>query len=210
MRVLTYKRTHTGDPDSNGVFGVYDCMGRVRDLNYDAVIGVGGVGAEARSHAIDGKITWVGVHPSKRRGTSTANSIVTFQCFVLFDAGGPLLGALAPSLARRIYAGKVRYLLTGYAPNEQAEAEEIVKWALEATSGVVGEVSKVHKGARVKCVCKPRKRGTATRRLTLRSSGRPTACRPGREALWYMLHLAARAPCRRPPLSSTFGGGDAI
>ena len=43
----------------------------------------------------------------------------------------------------------------------------------------------------------------ATRRcLTLRSSGQPTAWHPGREALWYMLHLAARAPRRRPPLSS--------
>jgi hypothetical protein len=40
------------------------------------------------------------------------------------------------------------------------------------------------------------------RGLTLRSSGRPPASHLGREVLWYMLHLAAKAPCRRPPLSS--------
>lgn len=43
MRILAYKRTHTGDPDANGVFGVNDCMGRVRSLEFDAVIGVGGL-----------------------------------------------------------------------------------------------------------------------------------------------------------------------
>jgi len=38
MRILTYKRTHTGDPSPDGVFGVHDCMGRIRDLSYDAII----------------------------------------------------------------------------------------------------------------------------------------------------------------------------
>jgi len=43
MRILIYKRTHTGDPDLKGRFGIHDCMGRVRDYDYDAVIGVGGI-----------------------------------------------------------------------------------------------------------------------------------------------------------------------
>ncbi len=43
MRILTYKRTHTGDPEANGVIGINDCMGRVRSLAYDAVIGIGGI-----------------------------------------------------------------------------------------------------------------------------------------------------------------------
>ncbi len=29
LRILTYKRTHIGDPDSIGQFGINDCMGRV-------------------------------------------------------------------------------------------------------------------------------------------------------------------------------------
>ncbi len=78
MRILTYKRTHTGDPNASGLFGVSDCMGRVRDLNYDAVIGIGGIGAEPRSYRIDGKITWVGVSPNKSFGPWTS-SVVAFD-----------------------------------------------------------------------------------------------------------------------------------
>jgi hypothetical protein len=29
VRVLVYKRTHNGDPDQFGCFGVHDCMGEV-------------------------------------------------------------------------------------------------------------------------------------------------------------------------------------
>jgi hypothetical protein len=47
VKVLIYKRTHTGDPTPEGVFGLSDCMGRVRAREYEAVIGVGG---QARSH----------------------------------------------------------------------------------------------------------------------------------------------------------------
>ncbi|WP_112487513.1 hypothetical protein [Thiomonas sp. X19] len=53
MRILTYKRTHVGDPDEFGRFGINDCMGRVRGYRYDAVIGVGGTGWEAKSHDIE-------------------------------------------------------------------------------------------------------------------------------------------------------------
>lgn len=45
MRTLIYKRTHSGDPDSeSGVFGNHDCMGSVKGWQYDAVIGIGGIG----------------------------------------------------------------------------------------------------------------------------------------------------------------------
>src|SRR5437867_10741882 len=43
LQILTYKRTHNGDPDVYGCFGIHDCMGSVRDLPFDAVIGVGGI-----------------------------------------------------------------------------------------------------------------------------------------------------------------------
>ena len=57
MRILIYKRTHTGDPDpERGIFGegpdddeVTDCMGKVRGYGFDAVIGVGGFGPEPQS-----------------------------------------------------------------------------------------------------------------------------------------------------------------
>ena len=35
MRVLVYKRTHVGDPDARGRFGIHDCMGQDRSWHYD-------------------------------------------------------------------------------------------------------------------------------------------------------------------------------
>jgi len=60
-RILVYKRTHNGDPNENGEFGCNDCMGTVRDWDFDAVIGVGGISASR--YKMDGKITWIGIHP---------------------------------------------------------------------------------------------------------------------------------------------------
>jgi len=154
MRILTYKRTHTGDPNSDGIFGIADCMGSVRRHRFDAVIGVGGTSAEPRSFAIDGKITWVGVNPRKAEQQGLRGPIVTFEHFVLFDANGPLLSALAPALAKRMYVGKVRYLLGRYSNTEQADAERIVQWAIDATEGVDDAQSKVHCGIAVGCVRK--------------------------------------------------------
>lgn len=42
MRTLVYKRTHNGDPDAEGRFGIHDCMGQVRGYGYEAVIGWAG------------------------------------------------------------------------------------------------------------------------------------------------------------------------
>ena len=151
MRILTYKRTHTGDPNTAGTFGINDCMGSVRSLLYDAVIGVGGIGAEPRDYKIDGKITWVGIYPTKRPGGWRRGPLVNFQRFVLFDAGGPVLSTFAPALSKRLYQGKVRYLLKGYRDVEKAEAEQIIQWAMDATAEVSGEQIKVHKGVRLRC-----------------------------------------------------------
>jgi hypothetical protein len=129
MRILTYKRTHVGDPDAAGRFGVDDRMGRVRILSFDAVIGVGGVGREARSFGIDGKINWVGIGPTKRPQSDRRGDVVTFREFWLLEETGPALEELAPRLARRIYGTRVRFLLTGYSAEEQAEAESILEWA---------------------------------------------------------------------------------
>jgi hypothetical protein len=59
--VLIYKRTHTGDPDSNGIFGIHECMGRVRSYEFDSVIGLGGEGREPVDSKIDKKITYIGI-----------------------------------------------------------------------------------------------------------------------------------------------------
>ncbi len=141
MQILTYKRTHTGDPDDRGIFGVNGCMGMVRAYKYDAVIGVGGIGAEPKGYGIDGKITWVGVNPKVLTGTGEPPQIA-FEYFVLFDALGPELHSLAPNLAQRMYQGKVRYLLKSYSPSEQREADGIVQWAKAALAAGVSTETK--------------------------------------------------------------------
>lgn len=129
MRILTYKRTHVGDPDNFGRFGTNDCMGRVRGYRYDAVIGVGGIGPEAKSHNIARKITWVGVGPKRKYGGSNRRAaIIEFEHFVLFDHAGPLLSSRAPNLAEKIYSGR-RYILDAYSDTEKLEATPIIDWA---------------------------------------------------------------------------------
>jgi len=134
MRILIYKRTHTGDPDGEGNFGCGDCMGVVRGYKYDAVIGVGGIGSEARSENIAGKITWIGIGPRKQWLTADeapgmCGPLVTFKKFSRWDESGQPLIALAPMLARRLYERKARYLLGNLSDVEQREAEEILRLA---------------------------------------------------------------------------------
>lgn len=129
MRILTYKRTHVGDPDNFGRFGINDCMGRVRNFRYDAVIGVGGTGYEPRSHRIDRKINWVGINPKRiSHIPGYRGGIIEFEQFILLENNGPLLEILAPNLARKIYRGG-RYILDAYSETEKAEAVAVIEWA---------------------------------------------------------------------------------
>ncbi len=42
MKVLIYKRTHPNDPRGDGIFGIENCMGRLRNSQkFDAVFGIG-------------------------------------------------------------------------------------------------------------------------------------------------------------------------
>lgn len=130
LRILTYKRTHTGDPDMSGRFGVNDCMRTVRNRRFDAVIGVGGLGMEPRSFGIAGKLTWIGVGPQRSAGLWTSGAdIVSFERFILLDDRGPDLRTIAPNLARRIFDGRVRVLIDSYSEVEYQEAAAILELA---------------------------------------------------------------------------------
>lgn len=128
MRVLVYKRTHNGDPDANGCFGAHDCMGTVRAREFDAVIGVGGIGPEAVSNGIDGQVNWVGIGPHKRPVRGKRGPEVLFDHFLYFGADGPDFRTLAPKLAARMYGENVRSVLCMSAV-EQEEAEGVVRLA---------------------------------------------------------------------------------
>ena len=110
-------------------------MGRVRDFEYDAVIGVGGDGPEPRANDIARKITWVGIHPKWLPGTFDGQAtLVEFKHFVLLDSEGPSLESLAPHLAQRMYQRAVRFILDSYSEDEQADAQSIIEWALTLPS----------------------------------------------------------------------------
>jgi hypothetical protein len=134
MRILVYKRTHPGDPDRFGRFGIEDCMGRVRQREFDAVIGVGGIGAESSSHQLDGKVNWVGLGPRKfERGLR--GPVVTFDQFVLFEADGPSFVQLAPALSWRMYSRNARVVMA-FNDVELKEVRRILRLASGARPSI--------------------------------------------------------------------------
>jgi hypothetical protein len=140
MRTLIYKRTHSGDPDPNtGVFGNHDCMGGVRSWPFDAVIGIGGVGQQAKSQCIAGKLTWIGIGPQVIDHSARGPELI-FNHFWYRGDEGPLLQPNYPALAHRMYDKNVRVLM--HSPSFRRrqdskiaaldrEVEEILRLAME-------------------------------------------------------------------------------
>ena len=146
MNILIYKRTHAGDPGPDGCFGIYDCMGVVRDRDFDAVIGVGGIGAEAQANRIAGKVNWIGVGPHKAYVANKRGPEVTFDHFVYYGSDGPGFSRYAPVLAKRMYEENVRSILQGLHDQEREEASRIIALAKDAPpspslSGRQGDLS---------------------------------------------------------------------
>lgn len=132
MRTLIYKRTHPGDPDVEGRFGIYDCMGRVRAWNFDAVIGIGGIGDEPSLHGLDGKVNWIGIGPHKRAAAAKRGPIVTFDHFLFYGSEGPSFVKKAPNLAHRMYSRNVRVLMNVGDPKERREINNLLALAKNA------------------------------------------------------------------------------
>lgn len=132
MRTLIYKRTHPGDPDTGGCFGIHDCMGQIRRWNFDSVIGVGGIGAEPASHGLDGKVNWIGIGARKHLRPGGRGPLVTFEHFLLFEEKGCDFATLAPGLARRLYRRNVRALMHDLSVQEKREIRGILALAADA------------------------------------------------------------------------------
>jgi hypothetical protein len=164
LRVSIYKRTHTGDPTPEAVFGLSDCMGRVRARQYDAVIGVGGLSSMPRWLGIDGRITWVGVGPKRSDGVPVGyrGPIVEFEKFALFEQSGPKLNSIAPALAHHLFGIHRRVIMSdGLNDTMQREIVQILALAggSQRTRGREGtqEIRCVPKRAKAG-TCPPRKR----------------------------------------------------
>jgi len=154
MRVLIYKRTHSGDPNpESGVFGCNGCMGQVRGYQYDAVIGVGGISAWPQREGIAGRLTWIGVNPHKT-GDSTC-PLVTFDHFRYDGGSGELVRNIAPRLFARIYRKNVRLIMSNSLTDaERAEVTDILRRASNAPPS--GQTTKCRIVKRPRC---PPKRG---------------------------------------------------
>jgi hypothetical protein len=126
MRVLTYKRTHTGDPDNRGIFGINDCMGTIRNRKFDAVVGIGSKLPWEDSMEIAGKVTWIGVGPFRLKSPFHRGDLVAFEKFVLLDGDGPDFESLAPNLAKRFYSGNARSIINSYSKVEKVEIESLI------------------------------------------------------------------------------------
>lgn len=165
IRVLVYKRTHIGDPDASGCFGVYDCMGTFRKREFDAVIGVGGISREAQSHSIDGKVNWIGIGPHKTNIENKRGPVVLFEHFLNFGTNGPDFRALAPQLAARMYDDNARSIFSGMSYIEQCEAKRIIRLAedkpaspgLKTKSESTGTTKKCHSGRQTRRCVKRRR-----------------------------------------------------
>lgn len=151
MRTLVYKRTHNGDPDEEtGTFGINGCMGTVRGFEYEAVIGVGGVGREPQGEGIAGKLTWIGIGPEK-----TGNGrepLVRFRHFWYRGPSGPKLRDVAPRLAERFRRYPApRYLLDKVDAEELEEIHSLLQLAEKAppSPGLMAE------GRSTRVSCKP-------------------------------------------------------
>jgi hypothetical protein len=143
MRTLVYKRTHVGDPNAEGCFGIEDCMGRVRPYEFDSVIGVGGISGQPRSQNIAGKINWIGLGARKKTLENRRAPIVTFQHFVLYEQEGENLRDIAPVLARRLLSRNARVVLN-FTAEEQREVNKILSMAKNAPrSAPLGRISDV-------------------------------------------------------------------
>lgn len=126
MRVLIFKRTHNGDPDQRGRFGVHDCVGAVRKWGFDAVIGIGGISPEARASGIIGKVNWMGTGPRKISVPRKRGPMVTSERFHDFGTDGPEFRTLAPRLAERMYDQNVRCVMDSLSEDEYREAVGIL------------------------------------------------------------------------------------
>jgi hypothetical protein len=130
INTLIYKRTHKGDPDKSGIFGVNDCMGKIRHWNFDAVIGIGGKCPDKEHENIALKINWIGIN-SKKMEAGKRGPLVAFKHFCLYEEEGPYLKTLAPKIFKYMFEDKNIRAVTSYSlpADMQEEISRILKLA---------------------------------------------------------------------------------
>lgn len=169
-RVLLYKRTHIGDPNADGCFGINDCMKSIRNWRFDAVIGIGGIRPNRddrqRGHknsALVRKINWIGIgRKDGRRIPGYKGPLLYFRKFKLFGndgTQGPFFAKHAPKLAHRMYDLKHpprQLLIDKTMRNEWTEIEKVLELARRAESS--RKFSRTSQDAPIQDACRQRKK----------------------------------------------------
>ncbi len=132
--VMIYKRTHRGDPGPDGVFGIHDCMGYIRNRSFDAVIGVGGSKPWAEDIDIALKVNWIGITPVKFQNDLHRGPDVIFEKFCLYDEKGVDIRLIAPNLYNYMYVDANRRVVMSYSVPAKCypEIEKILSLANNA------------------------------------------------------------------------------
>ena len=129
-------------------------MGRLRKCEFGAVIGIGGIGPQARSQRIDARVNWIGVGPRKEWLQGYRGPLIRFVHFVLFEDRGQMLSEVAPHLARRICSSRgPRFVFSDkLTPSEQIEIARL----LAIVKAKPSSPSAAHRRSRLKRNhCKP-------------------------------------------------------
>ena len=158
LKALVYKRTHRGDPDDSGIFGVNDCMGQVRGWDFNAVVGVGGKCPDRDHEDIAGKVNWIGTGPF-RVGSTTRGPLLKFKWFRRYDETGPDFKSHAPHLFQHMFIDKPgRALLSQRLLSEEMrnEVQSLITWAKnnrQFQNVVALPKSAAHTSCSKKCRC---------------------------------------------------------
>lgn len=153
VKTWIYKRTHKGDPDKSGIFGINDCMKTKRGDDYDSVIGVGGKKPWKRDKDISLKINWIGLGPTRKNKGRKRGPIVTFKHFCLYEEKGPHLKTVAPKLFKYMFVDS--HVLQVKSPslpeNLRKEITKILKKAEKCPKSTKSRGLSSRKESRGKC-----------------------------------------------------------
>jgi hypothetical protein len=128
--VLIYKQTHLDDPGDTGIFGINDCMGRVRGFDFDAVIAM-----------LNNKVSWVGLGARKIPWPGHDPQVI----FSHFASILPTQDHPAPPLLAKFMTGKrhiVRPVLTRSRSQLNIEIIVTLRIAIEAPPSKGGKGGK--------------------------------------------------------------------
>lgn len=107
-------------------------MGRIRNYNYDAVIGIGGKSTLKNDSEIKYKINWIGLGPKRIDPTKIGDygkrgNLVVFNHFELYDEKGKNIKEHYPCLFNYMYVERKRFDMSSNIVNTVfKEVEEIL------------------------------------------------------------------------------------